>query len=196
LELQAFSRITAQGSTLSKCLTPSSSYRVFYTRKFGYFLAFLDGVPRITEIETGEPRLPSELKNLSLKTADSLLCSVAALSSSTFFWFWNVLSDCRNLNRRDILAFPLCPGDLGSTARRHLASLGNRYLYDLKDSSQFMKKSGLEIETFSYAACKGVLDEVDFALSQIFELSEHELDFIVNYDIKYRIKGHSSNSGP
>ena len=94
------------------------------------------------------------------------------------------------------MAFPLCPDDLDSTARRHLARLGDRYLDELKDTSQFMKKSGLEIETFGYAACKGRLDEVDFALSQIFELSEHELDFIVNYDIKYRIKGHSSNSGP
>jgi predicted metal-dependent peptidase len=34
---------------------------------------------------------------------------------------------------------------------------------------------------------KHVIDEIDKVLSKQYELTEVELDFIVNYDIKYRM---------
>jgi hypothetical protein len=54
-------------------------------------------------------------------------------------------------------------------------------------TSRTMTKSGLELETFEYSAAKPVVDEIDRALARYFDLSELELDFIVNYDIKYRV---------
>jgi hypothetical protein len=50
-----------------------------------------------------------------------------------------------------------------------------------------MIKSGLKIETFDYSSCKPILDEIDIALGQLYGLSGEEVDFIINYDIKYRM---------
>jgi hypothetical protein len=52
-----------------------------------------------------------------------------------------------------------------------------------------MLKSGLRIETFDYSACKAVIDEIDRVLAQHCGFTDEEFDFIVNYDLKYRM-GH------
>jgi hypothetical protein len=143
LELSAFSKIISSKNKLGNSLAQSENYCVYYTRKFGYFLAFLDFVLRITEISSGNVKQPSELKILNLNSDSSVKLTIAALSSSTFFWFWNVLSDCRNLNRRDLLAFPLNSKMLAKTTREKLIDLGAKYLLSLRSSSRIMQKSGL-----------------------------------------------------
>ena len=130
---------------------------------------------------------PSELKEIKLKSMDSVKAVIAILSSSTFYWFWNVLSDCRNLNQRDILAFPFNPESVDADMRQKLASLGTRYLHQIRQTSHTMIKSGLCIETFDYAACKPTIDEIDRLLAEHYGFTEEELDFIINYDIKYRM---------
>jgi len=187
LECSIFEKIVSSGRTLEASLTSSGGVPVYYTRKFGYFLAFLDFVPAITEIKTGKVVPPSELKSISMRTPIAVRAAIAGLSSSTFFWFWNVLSDCRNLNRRDLLAFPLDIEGIETKARTKLSDLGGRYLAALKKSSRTMTKSGLRIQTFNYAECKPIIDEIDVALACHYGFTEEERDFIINYDIKYRL---------
>ena len=109
------------------------------------------------------------------------------MSSSTFFWFWNVLSDCRNVNRRDLIEFPFAPGEVDRKLRGKLARLGKRYMCELRKSSKTMRKSGLRIETFDYAGCKPIIDQIDSLLAEHYGFTDEELDFIINYDIKYRV---------
>ena len=172
---------------MAGAVTDTTRSRVYYTRKFGYFLAFLDFVPEITDGETGRRIAPSELKELGLASVESVRAVVALLSSSTFFWFWNVLSDCRNLNRRDLLAFPFDPERVPPEFKRQIAGLGKRYLVELRKTSRTMLKNGLKIETFEYAECKPIIDEIDTVLARHYGFTEEELDFIINYDIKYRM---------
>jgi hypothetical protein len=187
LEVAAFGRLCCRGSALADGVQDTSEHVVYYTRKFGYFLAFLDAPPRMREIKTGKSRLPSELKTLACASRRSMYCAIGALSSSTFFWFWNVLSDCRNLNRRDILAFPLALDGLPPALATRLSHLGSSYLDMLHRKSRTMIKSGLEIETFDYASCKAALDDIDHELAKHYGFTDEELDFIINYDIKYRL---------
>jgi hypothetical protein len=50
-----------------------------------------------------------------------------------------------------------------------------------------MKKGGLAIETFDYTSCKPLLDDVDCLLASHFKISADELDFLLSYDLPYRI---------
>jgi hypothetical protein len=42
-------------------------------------------------------------------------------------------------------------------------------------------------ETFNPALSKEIIDEIDILLAKHYGFSAEELDFIINYDIKYRI---------
>ena len=187
LEIRAFRRLMQGKLDLAKAVIKNDKFQVFYTRKFGYFLAFLDFIPEILDSDTGQNVLPSELKHIGLLSSDSVEATIAVLSSSTFFWFWNVLSDCRNLNRRDVLAFPFSPEKIAPKLKYKIAELGKCYLRELRMTARKMKKGCLRIETFDYAACKSTIDEIDYLLAQYYGFTDEELDFIINYDIKYRM---------
>ena len=186
-EYAIFSKLIAQDAKLSDAISSNMSHKLYYTRKFGYFLAFLDFVPSIVDGKTNESRLPSELKELAFASQSDLRVAIAALSSSTFYWFWNVLSDVRNLNRRDLLAFPLDPKKIRGDLRDELEGLALRYTRTLRATSRTMIKSGLKLETFEYSACKPIIDEIDRVLAAHYGFTDEELDFIINYDIKYRM---------
>ncbi|NNE17697.1 MAG: SAM-dependent methyltransferase [Myxococcales bacterium] len=187
VELSAFEKVAAAKEPLERFLVKGGKASVYYTRKFGYFLQFLDEVPKMIDIKTGKSRLPSELKSLRCASANDAQWTIAHLSSSTFFWFWNVLSDCRNLNRRDLLAFPVAAGSSEKSVARRIARLGLKYLKRLKATSRLMTKSGSRIETFDYKGCKSEVDKIDRILAEQYGLTEEEQDFVMNYDVKYRL---------
>ena len=45
----------------------------------------------------------------------------------------------------------------------------------------------VELESLSPAKSKPIIDEIDTILAQHYGLTPEELDFIINYDIKYRL---------
>lgn len=186
LEAQAFSRLSGIPRTL-ELSTSDAGRKVFYTRKFGYFLDFLTRAPKMKSLRDGSAGQPSELKTLGFGNEAHQYAAIAALSSSTFFWFWNVLSDCRNLNRRDVMVFPLCLSDMEPKLLAQLSEIGKRYIKMLYASSSWMQKSGWSIETFDFGECKPIIDEIDTVLAKHYGFTDEELDFILNYDIKYRL---------
>ena len=187
LEDRAFGQLVRGRERLAESVKPQCRFPIYYTRKFGYFLAFLDFVPEIIDSKTNSRVPPTELKAIGLSSQESVETLVAALSSSTFFWYWNILSDCRNLNKRDVLAFPFHVDDIPPPVTERVAGLGRRYLDELRKTSRTMLKGGLRIETFDYGTCKPIIDEIDRLLAEYYGFTDEELDFIINYDIKYRM---------
>ncbi len=43
------------------------------------------------------------------------------------------------------------------------------------------------IDSVDMKPCKPIIDEIDTALAKHYGFTEEELDFIINYDIKYRM---------
>jgi len=186
-ELSAFEKVVAKSHPLAAAIRTTSQFPIYYTRKFSYFLLFLNRVPKIKRLDTGKAVPPSELKDLFFSTETAQQAALGVLSSSTFFWFWNTLSDCRNLNRRDLHTFPFNPETVDAGSQKAFAKLGQRYLQALDQNASQMTKSGLSIESFDIPVAKPILDEIDTLLAGHYGLSAEELDFVINYDIKYRM---------
>jgi predicted nucleotide-binding protein (sugar kinase/HSP70/actin superfamily) len=45
----------------------------------------------------------------------------------------------------------------------------------------------IELESFRINLSKPIIDEIDKVLARHYGFTEEELDFIINYDIKYRM---------
>ena len=72
--------------------------------------------------------------------------------------------------------------------------LGNKYLQDIRFNSTMLireqKKTGrTETQSFKIQKSKSIIDQIDCQLATHYFLTDDELDFIINYDIKYRMGG-------
>lgn len=51
----------------------------------------------------------------------------------------------------------------------------------------------IETQTFNIKLSKQIIDEIDVLIGPIYGLSEEEIEFIINYDIKYRMSSDNDN---
>jgi hypothetical protein len=172
---------------LNNSTAEAFSFKSYYVRTPGYFCQFWDSPPMVKVLKTGTARPRGELYSDSFKTEDDLYLCLAALNSSLFYWYIFTYSDCRHMNRRDVLYFPfnLAAWDIG--AARTLIQLSRELQKDFQRNKSTMLKSGLEIETFDASKSKPLIDEIDRVLARHYGFTDEELDFIINYDIKYRM---------
>ena len=80
--------------------------RIRYKRRWSYFLLFTDFVPRMWDAD-GAEREPSELKALGVVSELDARVLLSVYSSTLFWWYFSVYTDNRNVNRRDLAAFPV-----------------------------------------------------------------------------------------
>ena len=62
---------------------------------------------------------------------------------------------------------------------------------DFKQNSKIYRRvsKGIltQFDSFYPAHSKHIIDEIDHVLAQHYDFTDEELDFIINYDIKYRM---------
>ena len=70
------------------------------------------------------------------------------------------------------------------------------YEHNKVENTQYIKsKEQLSVfESFNPALSKPIIDEIDKVLARHYGFTEEELDFIINYDIKYRMGDELNNS--
>lgn len=161
----------------------------WYRRAFGAFILFYDKKPLMFD-ENEEQMDPTELKMLvyDKKYKNMIL---AIYHSSLFYWFTYSFSDCRNINKPEIEDFQIdlerCRQELGDL----IAKLSLRLSTNLQSNSQFLEynySSGRRrFQAFYPRKSKPIIDEIDKVLARHYGFTEEELDFIINYDIKYRM---------
>jgi hypothetical protein len=114
---------------------------------------------------------------------------ITLLSSNTFWWWYTVTSNLRDLNPYDIQSFPVPENTLFDNS---LGKLGEKYIRDIDRNSLMLvreqKQTGrTETQSFKIQKSKHIIDEIDRVLAKHYGFTDEELDFIINYDIKYRM---------
>ena len=93
---------------------------------------------------------------------------------------------------REALGLPLNIDDLPLMFRKDLRKLADQLTEDLQVHSEmrrmrFKDTGPLTIQCIFPGKSKTLIDKIDLMLAQHYGFSEEELDFIINYDIKYRL---------
>ena len=174
-------KIRAHKKEIGGCFTRHSNNIVYYRRGGLYWKVFVDFV-------TGS----SEEKIIHLLPEIDKYAIIAALSSDLWWWYFTITSDCRHLGNRDIETFPFDPREMTSHQQKSLSDLGKQYVKDLKrnavDAVRVYKgKKSVDCLSFRVNQSKSILDEIDRVLARHYGFTAEELDFILNYDIKYRL---------
>jgi hypothetical protein len=151
----------------------------------------MDFIPYFWNERDGE-QISTQVKIITLQTKLDASVVVAVLNSSLFYWWFILLSDCRHLNIREIERFPLGLDRMEAPLKQRLTELTDKLMQDLKDHSQrkeaYYKATGKVVyDEFYPKYSKPIIDEIDRVLARHYGFTEEELDFIINYDIKYRM---------
>lgn len=181
----------SEKQSLGYVFRKASNFPVKYTRKLQYFIQFFIDTPIIYN-ENNDVVSPTELKKVFLDDEKQQRLTISFLNSSLFFWFFIAFSDCRNVNVREILNFPVGLNYINVDNEQTIIGLSYEILNNLKDNSVFVarndKRAGkLRIQSFQPRLSKSVVDKIDKEICKHYGFTEEELDFIINYDVKYRM---------
>ncbi len=114
---------------------------------------------------------------------------VALLNSQLFYWYWIINSNCMDVVAREVWELPVF--DLDQIDINIYQDLEQALLATYAAHRTTRLRQGTIIQTseinVDVAQAKPILDRIDRALATDYGFTDAELDFIINYDIKYRM---------
>lgn len=164
--------------------TASSSHQSISYRTAGgrYWKIFLNR--EFENISTS-----NKTKYIANEISNSII--VAILNSNLFWWYYVNYFDLYNL--KDYMIFNYMYDDRRDDTSRLLSELGEQLMASYERNKvinrQFIQSKQQEtvFESFNPSKSKSIIDEIDKELAKHYGFTEEELDFIINYDIKYRM---------
>jgi hypothetical protein len=192
LEMSILAKLRAQKTPITFYTVSSSTNRVYYKRRWSYFLLFADHVERII-MPDGSTREQIDVKALEFEQALDKYVAVALLSSGVFYFRYSVFADFRHVNISDFEGFNFDRKKLTESWADLLSQLGKKLMKSYKDNIEWREcnyKGSIgecSVPFYRQGNSKPIIDEIDRVLARHYGFTDEELDFIINYDIKYRM---------
>jgi Eco57I restriction endonuclease. len=164
----------------------------FYVHRIPYnYVKAVNFVPYFWNEVDGEKKSEDYKPYYLFEQSDTLIM-VAVLNSNLFFWWWYTLFEGYHCGKHEIEAFPVNIGKMTAYSKETLILLSNKLMEDLRANSSskeaYYKTTGKVVyEELSPRKSKHIIDKIDRVLATHYGFTGEELDFIINYDIKYRM---------
>ncbi len=164
-----------------------TNHFIFYQEATQYWVKATVGVPYYAKNKRVGP--PAHGRYLYFQDEPHSHAVCAVLNSSLFYTYFIVYGDCFHLSDTLATSFPIAPSILGDNS---LIALNAKLMMDLKQHATrktINTKDGATIayDEFNVSESKDILDEIDLKLARHYGFTEDERDFIINYDIKFRL---------
>lgn len=143
------------------------------------------------EIDEGARKSTGEKEMHFDYAVDSRVFSLI-LNSNLFYWYFVLFSDCRNLTRTVISRFPIDIEAISSENKEKLVKLSEELLEDYIHNSNlktanYVGKGEIVYREYSVRKSKPLIDRADRILGNIYGLTDDEISFIQNYDVRFRV---------
>lgn len=112
---------------------------------------------------------------------------VGLLNSTLFYWFYVNYSDGHNFTKTVIGSLPYTYSE-----NKNLSDAVDKLMKDLtkkanRKVANYKSTGRVEYDEYHPNRSKAIIDEIDKILAEHYDFTDEELDFIINYDIKYRM---------
>lgn len=117
---------------------------------------------------------------------------LSVVNSTTFFYYYITYGDCFHCGKDFVNSFPAGMNIVDGRLGKKLQKIGDNLMKDMKKNAvrriARSKKTGqVEYDEFWPKYSKPIIDDIDIALAAHYGFNEEELDFLINYDFKYRM---------
>ena len=122
---------------------------------------------------------------------------VGLMNSTLFYWFYTNYSDGHNFTKHVIGAIPFdYPSEeLEKKIKKDSLRLIDNLKYNSTKKEANYKSTGrVTYQEFYPKLSKNIIDGIDRLFAMHYKFSEEEFDFIINYDIKYRMGKESATA--
>ena len=112
----------------------------------------------------------------------------AILSSNFYYWFYHIYSNNLDIKNYELEIFPI-PIDKLIEKKIEIENIYNEYLIDLQNNSKIKQVNYSHVTEYrEYYARKSkhLIDKIDLAIQEAYSLTDEEINFIINYDLKFR----------
>lgn len=151
------------------------------------FKVFFDEPP-FFEIN-GVPQVPSTLTFITFRSENDKKFALALYNSCLFNLWWCSLSDGRHIVSREYECIPIFVATESIVEQLSLKT--NALMENLQRHATrvtYNKANGVtEYDQYFPRYSKPIIDQIDIILAEHYGFTEEELDYIINYDIKYRM---------
>ena len=156
-----------------------------------YWIRATDFVPYFWNERDGQKQ-SVQIRDLRVTEKTHALALCALLNSSLFYWWFIISSDCRHLNIREIINFPFAPQIMDRAKIIELSEIAQELMchyqsHAIRKETNYKTTGKVVYDEFYPRHSKSIIDKIDYILSEHYGFSEEELDYIINYDIKYRM---------
>jgi hypothetical protein len=178
-------------SKIAKLKTSRPSKILYFHNSPQYWVRSMTYAPYFWNERDGQ-KVSTQMKIFPVSDNSTKFIITAILNSSVFYWWFIILSDCRHLNNREIESFGFNIADLSDKDKMKFKnivdSLMNGYEKHKQRKKTFYNTTGnVMYDEYYPRFSKPIIDRIDKMLASHYRFSEVELDFIINYDIKYRM---------
>lgn len=164
-------------------LVSESKHKLYFHRTPGYWIRMMDFLPYY-KAPTGD-RSIFHTRELSVSDSAYNKFIGAVVNSTLYFFNFFAMGNCRNLTLEDVKTFPL--GKPEKETLKIVGGLFDELMKDFNKNSFVNHRGPTEFQEFDWDLSKPIIDEIDRALTRHYGLSDEEMDFIINYDVKYRM---------
>lgn len=177
-------------STISKYLGVNNNNALTYRTAGGRYWKIVINRP-FASISTSN-------KTKALNDKISSFELVAVLNTNLFWWYYANFFDLYNF--KDYMIFHFSYSSDGKNESKELTRLGKSlmksYEHNKVENNQFIqsRQQTTVFESFNPSKSKPIIDEIDAVLARHYGFTDEELDFIINYDIKYRMGDELNNT--
>lgn len=156
---------------------------IYYTRAIRNFRPFYSFIP-CHKYPDGSDKIPTETKNIVI-SEESIFTILGTLNANITFVIFSWFTDVRNIN-------PGFINQLRIPRINDVTEIGNLVERLEKDFitnkvNRFNNSNGCTEVYYYPVKSKPIIDQIDAVLARHYGFTDEELDFIINYDIKYRM---------
>ena len=185
---EILAHLAAVSVSVARSVDSESPHTAFAHRIVAHYVKAFDFMPFFRSERDGEKR-SEDYKLFAFRTRPELEAFTALLNSSLFYFWFVAYSDVYHCGRQLVLDFP---GDIQELSEspellQATTELMRAYRATAVRRAIRYKATGLvEYDEFYSRDVKTQIDCVDKVLSKQYEMSDDQLDFILNFDVKYR----------
>lgn len=175
-DVKIFNKITLNNYRMQELYSPKNNSLYLNMRATFWIKAFLN------------PHTGNEYKTLNFTNDKYRYFAYCLLNSSLYWWYWNVVSDCWHITKKELDEFPI-PNDIEFG---EIEKLANALEKKLESTKKYIGSKQTDYE-YKHKLCIKEISAINQYINNVYKLSEKEGTYINNYYIKYRMSGGNLN---